>query len=76
MWRIERHRLLCASPEDLTSIERLLDGERLVFVAFEPALCDRIVACFRHLTGHDATLAETGQSFATVAAQRRKEPQR
>jgi hypothetical protein len=43
---------------------------------FEPALCDRVVAHFRQLTGYDATLAETGQSFATVAAQRRKEPHR
>jgi hypothetical protein len=74
MWLIERHRLLCASRGDLAAIERLLDGDRLVFVAFDPALCDRIVGHFRHLTGHDATLAETGQSFATVAAQRRKEP--
>jgi hypothetical protein len=74
MWRIERHRLLCLSPGDLTAVERVLDGERLVFVAFEPALCDRIVAHFRRLTGHDATLAETGQNFATVARQRNKEP--
>jgi hypothetical protein len=74
MWRIERHRLLCVRPGDLTAIERLLDGERLVFVTFEPAQCDRVVAHFRQLTGYDVTLAETGQSFATVAAQRGKEP--
>jgi hypothetical protein len=76
VWRIERHRLLCTGPGDLSTVERLLDGERLVLVALEPALCDRIVAHFRQLTGRDATLAETGQSFAAVAAQRRKEPQR
>jgi hypothetical protein len=74
MWLIERHRLLCVSPGDLAAMERLLDGERLVFAACEPALCDRIVGHFRRLTGRDATLAETGQSFATVAAQRSKEP--
>jgi hypothetical protein len=39
-------------------------------------MCDRIVAHFRQLTGYGATLAETGQSFATVAAQRGKELQR
>jgi hypothetical protein len=73
MWLIERHRLLCLSPGDLTAVERLLDSERLVFVAFEPALCDRIVGHFRQLTGCEATLAETGQSFATVAARQRKQ---
>jgi hypothetical protein len=76
VWRIERHRLLCVSPGDLTAIERLLDGERLVFVACEPAVCDRIIGHFRQLTGHDATLAETGQNFATVAAQRMRELRR
>jgi hypothetical protein len=73
MWRIERHRLLCASPYDLTAIARLLGDQHLVFVAFEPALCDRIAGYFRQLFGYDATLAETGQNFATVTAQRRKE---
>jgi hypothetical protein len=73
MWLIERHRLLCISPGELAAVERLLDGERLVFVACEPARCDRIAGHFRQLTGRDATLAETGQSFTTVAAQRRKE---
>jgi hypothetical protein len=52
------------------------DAERLVLVAFEPALCDRIVHYFRQLTGQDATLAASGQSFADVAAQREQEPQR
>ncbi len=73
MWLVERHRLLCVSADDLGAMDRLLDGERLVFVACEPALCDRIAGHFRQLTGRDATLAETGQSFATVAAQREKE---
>jgi hypothetical protein len=45
-------------------------------VAFEPALCDRIVDHFRQLAGHEATLAATGQNFATVAAHRRKETRR
>ncbi len=72
-WRIERHRLLCASHHDLTAIARLLGDQHLVFVAFEPALCDRIAGYFRQLFGYDATLAETGQDFATVASQRRKE---
>jgi hypothetical protein len=74
MWRIERHRLLRASPHDLTGIARLLGDEHLVFVAFEPALCDRIAGYFGQLFGRDATLAETGQDFATVSSQRRKEP--
>jgi ParB-like nuclease domain len=71
MWLIERHRLLCADPHDLAPIERMLDGERLVFVTFEPALCDRIVRHFRQLTGQHATLAASGQSFADVAVQRK-----
>jgi hypothetical protein len=74
MWRIERHRLLCAG--NLAAVERLIDSERLVFVTFDPALCDRIAGHFRQLFGCEATLAETGQDFTTVAAQRRKEPQR
>jgi ParB-like nuclease domain len=71
LWLIERHRLLCADARDLAPIDRMLDGERLVFVTFEPALCDRIVNHFRQLTGQDATLAASGQSFADVAAQRK-----
>jgi hypothetical protein len=70
LWLMDRHRLLCADPNDLTTIDRMLGGKRLVFVAFEPALCDCIVHRFRQLTGQDATLAASGQSFATVAAQR------
>ncbi|HKD25139.1 MAG TPA: hypothetical protein VKC66_04385 [Xanthobacteraceae bacterium] len=54
----------------------MLDSERLVFVAFEPARCDRIMNHFRQLTGQDATLAASGQSFADVAAQRKQESQR
>jgi hypothetical protein len=74
MWRIERHRLLCVGPGDLgATVERLLDGERIVFVASEPALCDRVAAHFRQLCGYDAKLAETGQDFTAVAAQRRKQ---
>jgi hypothetical protein len=42
-------------------------------VAFEPALCDRMVHHFGQLTGQDATLAASGQSFAIVAAQRGSE---
>jgi hypothetical protein len=76
MWRLERHRILCIDPRDLTPIDRMRDAERLVFVAFEPALCDRIVNYFRQLTGQDATLAASGQSFADVAAQRKQEPLR
>jgi ParB-like nuclease domain len=76
MWRLERHRILCIDPRDLTPIDRMRDAERLVFVAFEPALCDRIVHYFRQLTGQDATLAASGQSFADVAAQRKQEPLR
>jgi hypothetical protein len=68
--------MLYITPGDLSAIERLLDGEPLVFVASDPALCDRIAGHFRQLFGCDATLAETGQDFATVAAQRRKEPHR
>jgi hypothetical protein len=63
-------------PHDLTTIDRMLGGERLVFVTFEPALCDQIVRHFRQLTGQDATLAASGQSFVGVAAQRQQEPPR
>jgi hypothetical protein len=73
LWLIERHRLMCIDPDDLTPIDRMLDSERLVFVAFEPALCDHIVHHFRQLTGQDATLAASGQSFAEVAVRRKQE---
>ena len=73
VWRLDRHRILCTDPSDLTAIDRMLDSERLVFVTFEPALCDRIVHHFRQLTGQDATLAASGQSFAHVAVQRKQE---
>jgi hypothetical protein len=76
MWLMERHRLLCAGPGDLSAVERLLGGDRIVLVACEPALCDCIAGLFRKLTGQEATLAETGQHFTTVAAQRKKEPRR
>jgi hypothetical protein len=76
MWRLERHRILCIDPRDLAPIDRMLASEHLVFVALEPALCDRIVHYLRQLTGQDATLAASGQSFADVAAQRKQEPLR
>jgi hypothetical protein len=76
LWRLDRHRILCTDPRDLTAIGRMFDGESLVFVTFEPELCDRIVRHFRQLTGQDATLAASGQSFADVAAQRKQEPPR
>ena len=76
MWRLERHRILCIDPRDLTPIDRMRDAERLVFVAFEPALCDCVVHYFRQLTGQDATLAASGQSFTDVAAQRKQESPR
>ena len=82
LWRLDRHCVLCTDPDDLTTIDRMLEGERVVFVAFEPALCDRIVHRFRQLTGQDATLAASGQSFAAVAQERikheriKKEPMR
>ena len=69
-WLLGRHRLLCADPGDITMLDRMLQQERLVFIAFDPADRDRIAGHFRQLTGHDATLAETGQSFAEVAEQR------
>jgi ParB-like nuclease domain len=73
MWRLERHHILCIDLRDLTPIDRMRDAERLVFVAFEPALCDRIVHYFRQHTGQDATLAASGQSFTDVAARRKQE---
>jgi hypothetical protein len=76
VWRLDRHRILCADLRDLTAIDRMFDGERLVFVTFEPALCDRIVRHLRQLTGQDATLAASGQSFTDVAAQRKQESPR
>lgn len=76
LWRLDRHRILCTDLHDLTAIDRMFDGERLVFVTFEPELCDQIVRHFRQLTGQDATLAASGQSFADVAAQRKQESPR
>jgi len=77
LWLLDRHRLLCVDPADLTAVDRLLDGEGAVFVVLEPALCDRIVHRFRQLSGQDATLAASGQGFADVAAQHNeKEPMR
>jgi hypothetical protein len=76
LWLIDRHRFLCTDPHDLTTIDRMLGGERLVFVTFEPELCDQIVRHFLQLTGQDATLAASGQSFADMAAQRKQEPPR
>jgi hypothetical protein len=76
LWRLDRHRILCTDPRDLTAIDRMLGGERLVFVTFEPALCDHIVRHFQQITGQDATLAASGQSFADMAAQRKQEPPR
>jgi hypothetical protein len=73
LWLIERHRILCTDPRDLTAIDRMLDSEGFVFVTLEPALCDRIVHHFLQLTGQYATLAASGQSFAIVAAQRKQE---
>jgi hypothetical protein len=73
-WLLGRHRLLCADPGNITILDRMLQEERLVFIAFDPADRDRIAGHFRQLTGHDATLAETGQSFAEVAEQRAAAP--
>ena len=70
LWLLDRHRLLCGDPLDLTTLDRMLHDERLVFIAFDPTQCDRIAHRFRQLTGHDATLAVTGQSFTEVAEQR------
>jgi len=70
LWLLDRHRLLCGDPCDLTALDRILEGERVLLVAFDPAACDRIAQRFRRLTGHDATLAATGQSFTEVAERR------
>jgi hypothetical protein len=69
-WLIGRHRLTCGDHDDLTLLDRMLEGERVVFIAFDTECCDRLARRFRDLAGHDATLADTGQSFAEVAAQR------
>jgi hypothetical protein len=73
-WLLGRHRLLCGDVDDHsglhTILDRLFQDQPLVFIAFDPAQCDRIALHFRHLTGHDATFAETGQSFTEVAAHR------
>jgi hypothetical protein len=70
LWLLGRHRLMCGDPGDLTAFDRLLEGESAVFVAFDPSHCDRIAHRFRALTGHDATLATTGQGFTEVAERR------
>ena len=71
MWLLDGQRLLCADACNRPGFERLLDGDCLDLVlAFAPGSCDRIVRCFEQVTGRKATLAASGDSFATVARQR------
>jgi hypothetical protein len=71
MWLLDGQRLLCADACNRPGFERLLDGDCLDLVlAFAPGCCDRIVRCFEQVTGKQATLAASGESFAAVARQR------
>jgi DNA modification methylase len=45
-------------------------GRRVRFVEFDPAYCDQIVRRFEQVTGKQAILAATGQSFEVVAEER------
>src|SRR5467141_1925672 len=45
-------------------------GRRARLIEFDPAYCDQIVRRFEQVTGKQAKLAATGQSFETVAEQR------
>ena len=42
-------------------------GRRARLVEFDPAYCDQIVCRFERVTGKQARLAATGQSFEAVA---------
>jgi DNA modification methylase len=45
-------------------------GRRARLVEFDPAYCDQIVRRFERITGKQAKLAATGQSFEAVAEER------
>jgi DNA modification methylase len=45
-------------------------GRRARIIEFDPAYCDQIVRRFEQVTGKQAKLAATGQSFETVAEER------
>ena len=45
-------------------------GRRARVIEFDPAYCDQIVRRFEQVTGKQATLAATGQSFETVSDER------
>jgi DNA modification methylase len=49
-------------------------GRRARVIEFDPAYCDQIVRRFKQVTGKQATLAATGQSFETVADERIQTP--
>jgi DNA modification methylase len=45
-------------------------GRRARLVEFDPAYCDQIVRRFEQVTGKQAKLAATGQSFEAVMEER------
>ena len=45
-------------------------GRRARLIELDPAYCDRIVERFQKLTGKEARLASTGESFEAVAEAR------
>ena len=45
-------------------------GRRARVIEFDPAYCDQIVRRFEQVTGKQAKLATTGQSFEVVAEER------
>jgi hypothetical protein len=66
-WLHGPHRVVSSDPGDFASLDRLMGDGPLAFIAFDPAHGDLVARHFRELTGHDATLAETGQSFTEGA---------
>jgi len=54
------------SGTTLIAAEKTGRGARLI--EFDPAYCDTILKRFERLTGKQARLGETGESFETVAA--------
>ncbi len=49
-------------------------GRRARLIEFDPAYCDQIVRRFEQVTGKQAVLAATGQSFEVVAEARAPNP--
>lgn len=73
LWLLDRHRLWCGDPRDAAIFDLLLQDGRADLVFTDPSGCDQIVRRFEQVTGKQARLATTGQSFAAVAAARARD---